>query len=390
MVPMENDKRKENSCGSVSASQRSLRIVIAGGGTGGHLFPGISMAQEFMARNPNSHILFVGTGKPFELSILSETGFNHQRITAEGIKGRRFRERALSVPKIPKGVLESLFILKRFKPDIVIGVGGYAAGPLVIAAWLKGEKIVLHEQNILPGMTNRMLLRFAHRIYVSFDGTKIDARRDKIRFTGNPVRKEILKCAQAQKFASVSDVTTDQPFNVMIIGGSQGAHSINMAFLQSIKHIEHKEKLFVVHQTGTKDEERVKKAYADHALSGTVRAFFNDMDRRYNDADLIICRAGATTVAEVTAMGKGAIFIPFPHAADNHQFLNARSLEASDAAELILEEDLNGKILAERINFYASHREALQQMALRAKELGRPNAASDIVDDCYELIESSI
>lgn len=383
----EDIKSKGGAQQSVSVSQRSLRIVIAGGGTGGHLFPGIAIAQEFMARNPSSRILFVGTGKSFEVSILSETGFNHRRITAEGIKGRRFRERALAVCKIPKGIFESLFILKQFKPDMVIGVGGYAAGPLIIAGWLMGIKVVLHEQNILPGMTNRMLFRFAHRIYVSFAKTKVDSHQDNVRFTGNPVRKEILDGAQTQEFVSGSDKTTDKLFNVLIIGGSQGAHSINMALLQAINGIKNKDRLVFVHQTGAKDEARVKKAYADHAVSCTVQAFFNDMDRRYKNADLVICRAGATTVAEVTAMGKGVIFIPFPHAADNHQFLNAKSLETAGAAELILEKDLSGKILAERINFYASHREALRQLALRAKELGRPDAAADIVDDCYRLVE---
>ncbi len=378
--PAEGDKSR-------GRTQRSLRVVIAGGGTGGHLFPGIAMAQEFMTRNPSNRILFVGTGKSFELSVLSETGFNHARITAEGIKGRRLRERALSVSKIPKGIIESLFILKRFKPDIVIGVGGYAAGPLVIAAWMMGMRIALHEQNIFPGMTNRMLFRFAHRIYVSFEGTTVGSHRDNVRLTGNPVRKAILESAQSQKITSVPDMATDQLFNVLIIGGSQGAHSINMALIQAINGIEDKDRLFIVHQTGAKDEERVQKAYADHAVYSTVRAFFDDMDKRYQDADLVICRAGATTVAEVTAMGKGVIFIPFPHAADNHQFLNARSLETAGAAELICEKDLSGDILAERINFYASHRETLRQMAVRAKKLGRPEAAADIVDDCYRLVE---
>ena len=387
---MENNKQKESACHSVYDSQRPLGVVIAGGGTGGHLFPGIAMAQEFLGRNPNNRILFVGTGKPFELSILSKTGFKHQRITAEGIKGQSLRERLLSILKIPKGIFESFLILKRFKPDIVIGVGGYAAGPLVVAAKLLCIKIVLHEQNILPGMTNRMLFRFAHRIYVSFNGTKAGASMDKISFTGNPVRKEILKCAKKQNHAPVSDVGAGKVFSVLVIGGSQGAHSINMAILEAMEHIENKDRFFVVHQTGIQDETRVKGTYANEAISGEVQPFFNDMDRRYKDADLIICRAGATTVAEITAMGKGVIFIPFPYAADNHQALNARSLEKSGAAELILEKDLSGKILAERINFYASHREALHQMALRAKQLGRPDAAADIVDDCYRLVESAI
>ncbi|UCD89993.1 MAG: undecaprenyldiphospho-muramoylpentapeptide beta-N-acetylglucosaminyltransferase [Desulfobacterales bacterium] len=385
---MENNKHKDNAGRSIHTAQRALGVVIAGGGTGGHLFPGIAMAQEFLARNPKNRILFVGTGKSFELSILAKMGFKHQRITAEGIKGRRLRNRVLSIAKVPKGIFESLFILKRFRPDIVIGVGGYAAGPLVVAAWLLGIKIALHEQNILPGMTNRMLFRFAHRIYVSFNGTQVGARLDKIRLTGNPVRKEILKCAKQHNHTSVTDVTTGKVFNVLVIGGSQGAHSINMALLEAIKRIENKDQFFIVHQTGIQDEAQVKRAYADNAIFCEVQAFFNDMDRRYKEADLTICRAGATTVAEITTMGKGVIFIPFPYAADNHQVLNAQSLEKSGAAELILEKDLSGKILAEKINFFASHREALYQMAARAKELGRPDAAADIVDDCYRLVES--
>ena len=388
MQQMRNNGQKERPFCSIRSSKSSLRVVIAGGGTGGHLFPGIAMAQEFMARDPNNSILFVGTGKPFELSILTEMGFRHQRVTAEGIKRRSLREQALSISKIPKGIFESFLILKRFRPSIVIGVGGYAAGPLVMVAWLLGIKIALHEQNILPGITNRILSRFADRIYVSFNGTQVNVSPDRIRLTGNPVRKEILKCAREQNLTPTGDLTFGKPFNVLVIGGSQGAHSINMALLEAIEHIENKDHFFIVHQTGTQDEERVKRTYENQTVSCKVQAFFSDMDRQYKEADLIICRAGATTVAEITTIGKGVIFIPFPYAADNHQVINASSLEKSGAAELILEKDLSGKSLAERINFYASNPKALHQMACRARELGRPGAASDIVDDCYRLIES--
>ncbi|MBW2644298.1 MAG: glycosyltransferase, partial [Deltaproteobacteria bacterium] len=178
---------------SLRQSSDPLRIVIAGGGTGGHLFPGIAMAQEFMAGNPNNRLLFVGTGKPFETTALSKAGFAHKRITSEGIKGRGLWNQTKSILKIPKGIFESVMILRQFRPDLVIGVGGYSAGPLVAGAWLLGIKIVLHEQNILPGITNRILSRLADRIYVSFDDTQTGLNPKKVLYTGNPVRKEILQ-----------------------------------------------------------------------------------------------------------------------------------------------------------------------------------------------------
>jgi UDP-N-acetylglucosamine--N-acetylmuramyl-(pentapeptide) pyrophosphoryl-undecaprenol N-acetylglucosamine transferase len=367
-------------------STGALRVVIAGGGTGGHLFPGIAIAQEFLAKNAETSVLFVGTGKPFEISILSEIGFAHKRITAEGFKGRGVWNQLVSISKIPKGIIESILILKGFQPDIVIGVGGYSAGPLVMGARLLGIKIVLHEQNILPGITNRILSRFADRMYVSFEETIMGVSPKKIRFTGNPVRKEIVQCAETLKNTDIKASNKKKKFTILILGGSQGAHSINMALLDALEYFENKEDIFLVHQTGAQDETQVKRRYDEHGIENDTRAFFKEMACQYQRADLIICRAGATTVAEIKAVGKGVIFIPFPFAADNHQVLNARSLEEAGAAKMILEKDLSGKVLAERINYYVQQPEALQQMALRSRELGRVDAAARIVDDCYELI----
>ncbi len=371
-----------------------MRIIIAGGGTGGHLFPGIAIADAFMQRDKKNEVLFVGTGKPFEMSILSKTCFMYQSITAEGIKGRGLWNQIVSIVKIPKGVVESVKILKNFKPDLVLGVGGYSAGPVGLGAWLLGIKIVIHEQNILPGITNRILSHFAHRIYFSFNNTKIKAFRccgaisqNKIHITGNPVRKEILECARNQKIY----LGPAKPFTVLILGGSQGAHSINMAVIEALKHIkEHikeKDKFFFLHQTGAADKEKIKNAYMAHGISCTVKAFFDDMAQQYSKADLIICRAGATTVAEVSAIGKGVLFVPYPFAADNHQFLNALSLKNAGAAEMILQKDLSGKALAKRIRHYASRPNELGAMASRIKELGRLDAAEAIVDDCYRVVK---
>ncbi|MFO7970326.1 MAG: undecaprenyldiphospho-muramoylpentapeptide beta-N-acetylglucosaminyltransferase [Desulfobacterales bacterium] len=376
--------------GSFGKFSACLRIVIAGGGTGGHLFPGIALAQEFTASNPNNRLLFVGTGKPFETTALSKAGFAHKSITSEGIKGRGILNQTKSVLKIPKGILESVMILKQFRPDLVVGVGGYSAGPLVAGAWLLGIKIVLHEQNILSGITNRMLSRLADRIYVSFDDIPAGFNPKKVLYTGNPVRREILQFPSNQKEGEIDDSPQPRRFTILILGGSQGAHSINMAVLDAIDKIKDKAKFFFLHQTGLKDETRVKTEYERYGVSFKVQAFFTDMARQYHNADLVICRAGATTVAEIKAVGKGAIFIPFPFAADNHQVLNARSLENAGAAEMILEKDLNGNALAERINFYASSPDTLRQMASRTRDLSRPDAAAVIVDDCYRLIKFEV
>ncbi|MCP4350778.1 MAG: undecaprenyldiphospho-muramoylpentapeptide beta-N-acetylglucosaminyltransferase [Desulfobacterales bacterium] len=370
-------------------AENQKSVLIAGGGTGGHLFPGIAIAQAFKARNPNNNILFVSAGKPLEKTVLAKAGFQHKTVTAEGIKRRGLKNQLVSVLKIPKGVFESVRIIKNFDPDIVVGVGGYSAGPVVIAAWLLGIKIVLHEQNILPGITNRILSYFADQIYISFKNTGKNALKpfpanpNKVCYTGNPVREEIL-AAKKQKCEK------SKAFNILIIGGSQGAHSVNMAVAEALGHIKEKEKYFFTHQTGSQDIEMVKNAYAEHGISYTVRPFFDDMAEQYHKADLMICRAGATTVAEVTAIGKSVIFIPYPFAADNHQVLNAQILEHEGAAEMILQKNLTGEILAKRIEYYAKNPGLLKIMAEQAENFGRPDAADVIVDNCYSLMDTVV
>ena len=361
-------------------SEKALRVVIAGGGTGGHLFPGLAIAQEFMRRNNSNRVVFVSTGNPLERSVLSKTDFKLETITAEGIKGRGIWKQMKSALKIPRGVMESFRILKNHKPDLTLGLGSYSAGPVVVSAWLLGTKIVLHEQNILPGITNRILARFADRIFVSFKDTETRFGPQKTRLTGNPVRKEFLN------HQPLNHAPDSKSFCVLIIGGSQGAHSINMAVIEALQHLKHKENLYFIHQTGTADEQVVTEAYRRREIPAAVQSFFRDMAPQYRQADLIICRAGATTVAEVTALGKAVIFIPFPFAADDHQTLNADTMVREGAAELILEKDLNPGDLGRKIEYYASHPEALKAMSSKAAQLGHPAAAEQIVDDCYELV----
>lgn len=359
----------------------ALRVVIAGGGTGGHLFPGIAMAQAFQARSLDSRVLFVGTGNRFETQALADLPFSHTAIAAEGIKGRGMFQKLRALVKIPLGIFSSIRLLRRFRADLVVGVGGYVSAPVVMAAFLLRIPIVLQEQNLLPGMANRVLGRLASRIYVSFANTRSGFAAKKIRVTGNPVRAQMVPSA-----ARARNENTDTQFTVLICGGSQGAHAINDSVVAALPHLRKLAGLVLIHQTGNADEATVRDAYRAHGISGRVGAFFTDMASAYTRADLVVCRAGATTVAELTAMGKPVIFIPYPFAADQHQVLNAKALVDAGAAEIIYEDALSGDLLAERVAHFGGHRDELTRMAARARALGRPGAARDIVDDCYRLL----
>lgn len=373
-------------CATPVVAGNAARLLIAGGGTGGHLFPGIAIAREFMARNAQNAVLFASTGNPFEQKTLSRAGFPLETLSVAGIKGRSLWQKLKSLALIPLGVFQSGRIIKRFKPDLVLGVGSYAAGPVVLAAWMTAIPVVLHEQNILPGITNRVLARFARRIYVSFENTAGRFDSAKVRLTGNPVRREILQPTAVEDREDDGPADRGPVLNILIAGGSQGAHAINMAAVAALPLVRKKERLRIVHQTGAADEDHVRAAYAGQGICAEVGAFFDDMDRQYQRADLIICRAGATTVAEITAVGKAALFIPFPFAADDHQRLNAEALAARGAAEMIAEKQLTAVGLAESIDRLAMDRAALDRMAALSRKFGRPEAARLIVDDCYELL----
>ena len=363
----------------------TLGVIIAGGGTGGHLFPGIALAQEFLEKDFNTRILFVSTGNRFEISALSEIGFSLKAITAERIKRRGLIKQIRSGLKIPVGIFQSIRIIKEFKPDIVVGMGSYSSGPVALAAMLLGIKIVLCEQNALPGITNRILSGFASRVYVSFKNTKFKKGSEKIIFTGNPIRPDLKK-----KIKNVLQKEKEGKkcrFNLFITGGSQGAHAINKAVAEAMEHLKNIGDYHFVHQAGEKDKNWLREVYMSHGLSGVVEPFFRDMWKQYEKADLIICRAGASTVAEITALGKPAIFIPFPFAADDHQVFNAAFVVEQGGGEMILEKDITGKLLADRIEYYASNPGLRAKMGLNAGFLGMPHAAGQIVDDCYGLVQ---
>jgi UDP-N-acetylglucosamine--N-acetylmuramyl-(pentapeptide) pyrophosphoryl-undecaprenol N-acetylglucosamine transferase len=352
------------------------RLLVAGGGTGGHLFPAVAVAREFLGRHPDNRVHFVVAGKPFEKRALERLGFAYTILAAEGLKGRGRWRQLLTVFKIPAWVWRSQVILKAFGPDVVLGAGSYTAGPVALAAWLKGIRIVLQEQNILPGITNRSLAPLADRIYVAFDMAADHFPQRKVRVTGNPVREEIVAASQGTATPAEAGRLT-----VLVLGGSQGAHAINAALIDGLPQLRQRSRLRFIHQTGAADEAAVREAYRQNGVEAEVAAFFDGMGRLYAEADLVVCRAGATTLAEITVAGRPSILIPYPHAADDHQRINAQALVEGGAAPMILEPDLEGSELVQAIDGYLENPAALAAMAAGARSLGRPDAARDIVDD---------
>jgi UDP-N-acetylglucosamine--N-acetylmuramyl-(pentapeptide) pyrophosphoryl-undecaprenol N-acetylglucosamine transferase len=363
------------------ASECGYRMVVAGGGTGGHLFPGIAIAQAFKSRHPENTVLFVNAGRPLEKKVLSELGWHQRAISIEGIKGRGGWTQFKAALKIPGAIWSAYRILKDFQADVVLSVGGYSAGPVATAAALGGTVTVLHEQNQLPGVTNRILGRLAHRIYLSFEESRSYFDAAKIKVSGNPVRDEILSLANCP-----DEPASKKSFTVLIVGGSQGAHAINQAVADALHEFKEMDGIEFVHQTGPEDEAAIRAAYTQLGLNALVSPFFSDMAEQYKKADVIICRAGATTVAEITVLGKAAVFVPFPFAADDHQTRNAEALADSGAAEMIRQEELNGMAVAQLIKGFKDNRILLTEMAAKARALGRPDAASAIVNDIYDIL----
>lgn len=368
----------------MSAAPRPLRVLIAGGGTGGHLFPGIAVAQELRRRDPANRVRFVSRGNEFERAALARAGFELTAITVEGLKGRGGWNQLRALVNLPRGVLQSAGVLREFRPDLVIGLGSYAAGPVVLAAWAMRLPIALCEQNTLPGVTNRALARFADRIFTSFERTAGGFDPAKVVWTGNPLRREFLATGRP------AGERRPGPFTVLVLGGSQGAHRLNTVMAEALERMGGLEGFAFIHQTGAADEQAVAEAYRRAGARARVQAFFQDMAEIYAAADLVVCRAGATTVAEITALGKAALYVPFPFAADDHQRLNAGEMVAAGAAEMIDEAGLSGEVLAGRIHEYAARPDVLGRMGAAATRLGRPDAARDIVDECYRLAAGRI
>lgn len=360
---------------------KKIKVLIAGGGTGGHLFPGIAVAEEVLRRNPENDVLFVGTSRGLESTLLNKLGFRLRTIKIEGFLGRGVIKSIKVFPLIPLSVIQSLKIIRSFRPDLALGVGGYASGPTMIAAKLAGIKTAIAEQNAQPGITNRMLGGLVHKIFITYPETSRWFPPAKTILSGNPVRRGFYLEYQQEKTAAA------KRFTLLVFGGSQGASAINEAMLDAILPLKEAGlNLRIIHQAGQKDQGYVTKAYEDQGLDAEVLPFIMDMPKVMREADLVICRAGATTIAELTSLGKAAILVPFPFATHDHQTKNAQALAGRGAAELIPQGRLSGRVLAAAIAKFYHNPESLSTMAKNAAVLGKTDAAACIVDHLLAMI----
>lgn len=358
-----------------------MRIIIAAGGTGGHLFPAQAVAEAFLEKDARNQILFVGSQKGLERQVLAKEGFALKTIEVVSLVGKPLRKKIGSLFIVGKGILQSWRLLGQFRPDLVLGMGGYTAGPVVLAAWLMGLKTAIHEQNVIPGLSNRLLGKVVDRVFISFPATAQFFAKEKTFWTGNPVRKKF------KLPPSSPSPKNSSPFTLFILGGSQGAHHLNRAMMEALPLIEEmKGKIHIIHQTGQKDYRQVAEAYRQKNWPAEVYPFLEDIERAYRQADFVICRAGASTLFELMAMGKPALLVPFPFAANDHQTLNARALVKAGAALLVADQDLNGAYLSALLKRLMKEREKLREMGLQAAALAKLEAAQEIVRLCYDLV----
>ena len=350
-----------------------MKVLIAAGGTGGHIYPGIAVAKEIIRRDAESKVLFVGTARGLETKIVPENKFELALINSAGLKNVGLLGKLKGLFILPKSFLEARRLIKDFQPDVVVGAGGYVTGSVLLMASFMRVPTLVMDSNALPGFTNRRLAPFVTKAALTFEEA-VKFFGVKAIVTGNPVRKEFFDIPPKDR--------DNNKFSVLIFGGSQGARAINNAMVDALKSLQnYKDKLFITHQTGELDFETVQKGYAENDWNAAdVSRYISDMVAEFAETDLIISRAGATTCAEVAAAGKAAIMIPLPTAADDHQRKNAEALQTAGAARMILQKDLSGETLATAITEFINAPEKISAMETAAKKLARKDAAEKTVD----------
>jgi UDP-N-acetylglucosamine--N-acetylmuramyl-(pentapeptide) pyrophosphoryl-undecaprenol N-acetylglucosamine transferase len=357
---------------------RLMRAILAGGGTGGHVIPALAIAQE-LKKDYAAEVLFVGTARGIENRLVPAAGFPLQLIEVGALKNVSITTRLKTTLDLPRAIWRAWRMLAEYRPGVVIGVGGYASGPMMLAAALSGTPTLAFEPNVVPGFANRLVAPMVTAAAVHFEETCRYFRRCQV--TGVPVREAFFK-------VPASEMT--QACTLLVFGGSQGAHAINQVILDSLPHLcEKLPQLHIIHQTGERDYNDAKSIYERSGASAEVYRFIDDMPAMFAQANLVLCRSGASTVAEVTAAGKPAIFVPFPRAADDHQTFNARALERAAAAIVLQEAKLTSERLIDTITSLVKDCGRLKKMGLEARKLSHPNAAGEIAEMAARLAQPS-
>lgn len=354
-----------------------MKILIAAGGTGGHIYPGIAVANELQRRKETNEILFVGTARGLETRIVPENGYQLSLINSAGLKSVGFMGKLKGLSVLPKSFLEARQIIRQFRPHVVVGAGGYVSGPVLLMASIMGIPTLVMDSNALPGFTNRKLARFADKAALTFEEA-LPFFGNKGVVVGNPVRKEFFDIPAKER---------EEKAHILIFGGSQGARAINNAVGDSLEILaKNADRLTITHQTGEADFEKFREVYNRSAFpQADVRPFISDMYSEFGKADLVICRAGATTCSELAAAGKAAIMIPLPTAADDHQRKNAEARERAGAAKMLLQRDMNGTTLASAIIELIDDPDRISEMETAARKLSRPDAAERVADLIEDL-----
>lgn len=361
-----------------------MRVAITGGGTGGHVFPGVAVAEALRARAPDTEIIFIGGSRGLEATAIPEAGFEFRAVPARSLLGRRW----LAVPMVfwtlLRGIISAYRILRRFDPDVVFATGGYVSGAVAIAGRLLRRPLVLHEQNSVPGLTNRLLSRIADEVHLSIPSARRHfGRRHHLRLSGNPVRRDVMQ-GDARRARREFGLSADRR-TILILGGSQGARSINRAAVDMIRALRHRDELQFILQTGRRDQNRIQRQLRRLRDRVRVRAFIQRMGDAYAVADLVVARAGATSLAEIAATGRAAILVPYPHASHNHQAANARVLLEAGAARVIADRELSGRRLTSEIANIIDTPRKLREMSNSALLMARPDAADKIARALCDL-----
>ncbi|HDX9589417.1 TPA: undecaprenyldiphospho-muramoylpentapeptide beta-N-acetylglucosaminyltransferase [Bacillus pseudomycoides] len=366
-----------------------MRVLVSGGGTGGHIYPALALIREIKKIHPEARFLYIGTENGLESKIVRKAGIPFQSIVISGFKRKLSIDNVKTVMRFVKGVQDSKRYIRRFNPDVVIGTGGYVCGPVVYAAAKLGIPTIVHEQNSVPGVTNKFLSRYVNKVAVCFEDAAEHFPQNKVVLTGNPRASEVLKQNGMRGKRSVGLSLSKK--SVLIFGGSRGARPINDAFLEAIEQFGNKtyEVLYVTGEVHyDKVMELVKQKGNPHNV--IIKPFIDNMPEVLTGVDLVVSRAGATTLAELTALGKPSILIPSPYVTNNHQEKNALSVVEKGAAKMLLEKELTGETLLGDIDEILLDTQKLQNMKLAAKQLGIPDAANKLFEVMKKLVENNV
>ncbi len=353
------------------------RVLIMAGGTGGHVYPALAVAEELRERG--AEVSWLGTRRGLEAELVPKAGYAIDWLAIQGLRGKGWRSWLLAPPRLLRALWQAMRVMHRRRPAVVLGMGGFVTGAGGVAAWLSGRPLLVHEQNALPGLTNRLLARVARRVLVAFP--QAFAGHPRRMDVGNPLRRVFLGLpAPGQRLAGRRG-----RLRVLVVGGSLGAVRLNQVVPQALARFDAESRPEVLHQTGKRNLDQARQAYRQAGVEADVRPYLDDMVAAYQWADLVICRAGALTVAELAAVGVAAILVPFPHAVDDHQTRNAEFLSQAGAALLLPQQDLDAASLHAHLRQLAGDRARLLAMAEAARALGRPDAARRVAQLCLEV-----